>query len=189
MEPASVANPNTNNLHQPTVPPHSNVPSSEHAVSTHDSQELDKNPRRQEIDRPSIHEMMASSTGTYQCHIKSFEEAKALNEEYLTQLHQDASFCGDFPKDNEKRQNLVRVLFEAAHDCENTYEPPSATSVKWIKQGKYKDFQWELVLWSLLVSFSKVALVIDLIASVLEIHPTCPEGEMRRSYSLRRKSG
>ncbi|KAI1092362.1 hypothetical protein F5B19DRAFT_206330 [Rostrohypoxylon terebratum] len=58
----------------------------------------------------------------------------------------------DFPSDENKQKELVRVLFEASRDCSDITETRGSVAVKHIQQKRYTDLEFELVLWPLLMS-------------------------------------
>ncbi|KAI2777900.1 hypothetical protein F4815DRAFT_495035 [Daldinia loculata] len=99
-----------------------------------------------------MEQMMASTSGTYQGLIRDFGHFRQVNDQYLKIHNRPRGDCSDFPLGPREQQQLVKLLFEAAHDCSQTYEPEGSQSVRRIKQGSYTDIEFELVLWPLLLS-------------------------------------
>ncbi|KAI0850275.1 hypothetical protein F5Y00DRAFT_260573 [Daldinia vernicosa] len=99
-----------------------------------------------------MEQMMSSNSGTYQGLIRDFVHFRQVNDQYLKIHNRPRGDCSDFPLDPQEQQQLVKLLFEAAHDCSETYEPEGSQSVRRISQGSYTDVEFELVLWPLLFS-------------------------------------
>lgn len=98
-----------------------------------------------------MEQMMSSNSGTYQGLIRDFGHFRQVNDQYLKIHNRPRGDCSDFPPDAHTQQQLVKLLFEAAHDCSQTYEPEGSQSVRRLRQGNYADLEFELALWPLLV--------------------------------------
>ncbi|KAI1452471.1 hypothetical protein F4805DRAFT_447379 [Annulohypoxylon moriforme] len=75
--------------------------------------------------RPLIEIMMESSEGKYQGWIGSIDGFHETQRQYFAFHNQlrDPSSYNDFPSSStEDQRDLVRTMFEAAHDVSNTYE-------------------------------------------------------------------
>ncbi|KAK6953150.1 hypothetical protein Daesc_005450 [Daldinia eschscholtzii] len=94
--------------------------------------------------------MMASTTGSYQGLIRDFGHFRQVYDQYLKIHNRPRGDCSDFPPNPQEQQQLVRLLFEAAQDCSQTYEPEGSQSVRRIQSQSYSDIEFELVLWPVL---------------------------------------
>ncbi|OTB17747.1 hypothetical protein K445DRAFT_9603 [Daldinia sp. EC12] len=99
-----------------------------------------------------IEQMMASTTGSYQGLIRDFGHFRQIYDQYLKIHNRPRGDCSDFPPNPQEQQQLVRLLFEAAQDCSQTYEPEGSQSVRRIQSRSYSDIEFELVLWPVLFS-------------------------------------
>ncbi|KAI0122351.1 hypothetical protein F4814DRAFT_458028 [Daldinia grandis] len=99
-----------------------------------------------------MEQMMSSNSGAYQGLIRDFGHFRQVNDQYLKIHNRPRGDCSDFPLAPQEQQQLVKLLFEAAHDCSQTYEPEGSQSFRRIHQGSYTDIEFELVLWPLLLS-------------------------------------
>ncbi|KAI2616680.1 hypothetical protein GGS26DRAFT_603767 [Hypomontagnella submonticulosa] len=111
--------------------------------------------RRQRVPeplRPDMGHMMASNTREYKGWIKSADDFRRVEEQYLKVHDRERQDCPDFPSEADEQRKLVKALFEAAQDCSHTYEPESSQSFKRVRNGKHSDIEFELVLWPLLMS-------------------------------------
>ncbi|KAI1479571.1 hypothetical protein F4774DRAFT_409697 [Daldinia eschscholtzii] len=104
------------------------------------------------VTEKQMEQMMASTTGNYQGLIQDFGHFRQVHNQYLKIHNRPRSDCSDFPSNPQEQQQLVKLLFEAAHDCSQTYEPEGSQSVRRIKSGSYTDVEFELVLWPVLLS-------------------------------------
>ncbi|KAI1213567.1 uncharacterized protein F4807DRAFT_456911 [Annulohypoxylon truncatum] len=96
--------------------------------------------------------MMTTRTGIFQSWIQNIDDFHEVNKNYL-QMHKRPGYDhSEFPSDPKRQQELVKVLFEAAQDCSNIFEPEGSKILKRIQQKYYADFEFELVLWPLLMS-------------------------------------
>ncbi|KAI1781327.1 hypothetical protein F4818DRAFT_436521 [Hypoxylon cercidicola] len=125
------------------------------------------------IPKPSIPQMMSSSTGTFQGWIGSIQEYEDLKTQYLcirdktstsdddddddNNNNNNNNNNNDFPKLDHDQKQLVRGIVEAALylDLKKIYEPRTSQSVNKIQERRYTDFEWELVAWPLLFSINE----------------------------------
>ncbi|KAI1413049.1 hypothetical protein F5Y13DRAFT_189850 [Hypoxylon sp. FL1857] len=95
---------------------------------------------------------MDSATGVYQGFISNTADYERVKREYLSRSDIAQEEVTDFPQTAEQQRGLVKIMFEAAQDCSQTYEPSESQSVRRIQSGAYTDVEWELILWPLLMS-------------------------------------
>ncbi|XXG96860.1 hypothetical protein Hte_003151 [Hypoxylon texense] len=91
-------------------------------------------------------------TGGYHALIQDENHLAIAKDQYLSLGNVGGQNCNDYPQEAHDQQQLVRRLVEASHDCSNIFEPASAQAVKHIQQGKWSDWEWEIIMWTLLVS-------------------------------------
>ncbi|KAI1469239.1 uncharacterized protein F4812DRAFT_470283 [Daldinia caldariorum] len=115
---------------------------------------LQPSPREEtpSVTQPQMEQMMTATTGSYQGLIQNFVHFRHVHDQYLKMHNRPKGNCSDFPSSPQEQQQLVKVLFEAAHDCSQTYEPEGSQSVRRIRSGSYSDIEFELVLWPVLLS-------------------------------------
>ncbi|KAI0835654.1 hypothetical protein F5Y06DRAFT_305858 [Hypoxylon sp. FL0890] len=95
---------------------------------------------------------MGSATGLYQRLIRNADDYERVKREYLSRNDRAREQVTDFPHSDEQQCRLIEIMFKAAQDCSQTYEPAGSQSVRRIQSGAYTDEEWELVLWPLLMS-------------------------------------
>ncbi|KAI0835652.1 hypothetical protein F5Y06DRAFT_299481 [Hypoxylon sp. FL0890] len=131
----------------PTMPPHWMTEPVGPASTT-----LSPSIPNSQLNQPSMEQMMASKTSSYQGLIRGTEDLGEVDKRYLAIHNRQESDSSDFPLEAKDQQHLIKTLFEAACDCSQAYEPESSQSMKKIKNGSYTDLELELVLWHLLLS-------------------------------------
>ncbi|KAL7626475.1 hypothetical protein AAE478_003247 [Parahypoxylon ruwenzoriense] len=110
------------------------------------------NPTNAGISRPSMEEMMQSKTKEFRGWIQGMDDYEAVLRAYLSIHNKPEQTANDFPTTTDQQTQLIGVLFDACHNCDNILEKPQGQSAMRVKGNSYSDLEWEIVLWPLLMS-------------------------------------